>query len=219
MKIFEFKDEYQIKNLSTKCQMHTPLQAWSKCIRPPWLRSDHSVLTASRALGLPHLLNSMWKHNERMTELTTLTSRLLHQCFHPLAFSFSTHHFPLLCNWETTTTSESRGWSYMKGGRGMQTNAHVVGHVSGSYSETLPQSLFWGPNYFVHSSALLAHSTLALRVSLSLSESIIISPFISLCQPSRCAHAQTHVLCPPSQPPESRLSLRSPRPRLTKTTV
>lgn len=86
----------------------------------PLLNGDHSVLTLSRALGLPCLLNSIWKHNERMTGITTLTSKLLHQCFHPLAFSFSTHHFPLLCNWETMTTSESGGWSYMKAAEGVE---------------------------------------------------------------------------------------------------
>ena len=86
----------------------------------PRLDSDHNVLTLSRALSLPCLLNSMWKHNEQMTGLTTLTSKLLHQCFHPLAFSFSTHHFPLLCNWETMTTSESSGWSYMKEAEGVE---------------------------------------------------------------------------------------------------
>lgn len=79
-----------------------------------------TVTTMPRARSLPCLLNSIWKHNERMTELTTLTSKLLHQCFHPLAFSFSTHHFPLLCNWETVTTSESWGWSYMKGAEGFE---------------------------------------------------------------------------------------------------
>lgn len=86
----------------------------------PLLNGDHSVLTLSRALGLPCLLNSIWKHNERMTGITTLTSKLLHQCFHPLAFSFSTHHFPLLCSWETMTTSESGGWSYMKAAEGVE---------------------------------------------------------------------------------------------------
>lgn len=91
-----------------------------KKARVPWLDSDHNVPTLSRALSLPCLLNSIWKHNERMTGLTTLTSKLLHQSFRPLAFSFSTHHFPLLCNWETMTTSESWGWSYMKEAEGVE---------------------------------------------------------------------------------------------------
>jgi len=94
------------------------------------LERDHNVLNLSRALSLPCLPNSIWKHNERMTGLTTLTSKLLHQCFHPLAFSFSTHHFPLLCNWETMTTSESRGWSYMKEAEGVQPTVMVVGTVA-----------------------------------------------------------------------------------------
>lgn len=113
----------------------------------PLVDSDHSVLTLSRALSLPCLLNSIWKHNERMTGITTLTSKLLHQCFHPLAFSFSTHHFPLLCNWETMTTSESWGWSYMKEAEGVEPTVmwlalspHTLGSSSVSF---LPFLLFF----------------------------------------------------------------------------
>lgn len=91
-----------------------------KYTRVPLLDSDHNVLNLLRPLSLTCFQNSIWKHNERMTGLTTLTSRLLHQCFHPLAFSFSTHHVPLLCNWETMTTSESGGASYMKETEGVE---------------------------------------------------------------------------------------------------
>lgn len=113
----------------------------------PLLDSDHRVLTLSRALSLPCLLNSIWKRNERMTGITTLTSKLLHQCFHPLAFSFSSHHFLLLCNWETMTTSESWGWSYMKESEGAEPTVMWLAlslHTLGSYSVLLlPFFLFF----------------------------------------------------------------------------
>lgn len=85
-----------------------------KTARLPYLDSDRNILAASRAPSLSCLLNCIWKHNERMTEVSARTAKLLHHCFHPLAFSFSTYHFLLLCDWETMTTSERRGWSYIK---------------------------------------------------------------------------------------------------------
>lgn len=121
--------------------------------RVPLLHSDHNVLTVSRALSLLCLLNSMWKHNEWMTGLTTQTSKQLQLCFNPLAFSFSTHHFPLLCNWQTMTTSESRGWSYMKEAEGVEPAVMwlaVSPHTFGSSSfVTLLPSLFWGFSFLL----------------------------------------------------------------------
>lgn len=91
-----------------------------KTARLPYLDSDRNILAASRAPSLSCLLNCIWKHNERMTEVRARTAKLLRQCFHPLAFSFSTYHFLLLCDWETMTTSERWGWSYMKEAEGFE---------------------------------------------------------------------------------------------------
>lgn len=82
-----------------------------------------------------------------MTGLTTLTSERLHQLSHPLAFSFSTHHFPLLCNGETMTTSESQGWSNMKAGEGFEPTgmrlALLLHKLSPSPVLPLPVLLLW----------------------------------------------------------------------------
>lgn len=143
----------------------------------PELHSGYNVPALSRALSLPYLPNSIWKHNERMTELTTLTSKPLHQCFHPLAFSFSTHHFLLLCDWETMTTSESWGWSNIKEAEGLEPTLMwlalplpVLWHL---LWVTPPVPFFFQLNYyFVFSPSksactFLKHSTLTFRVSLS----------------------------------------------------
>lgn len=205
------------------------------------LDGDHNVLTLSRALSLPRLLNSIWKHNERMTGLTTLTSKLLHQCFHPLAFSFSTHHFSLLCSWETMTTSESWGWSYMKEAERdeatvmwLALSLHTLGsssaklHPSFPFLEVFHFTFFQVVHYSVFSPASLsAPFHLTLGVSLSWSKSIIISPFMSLRQLSPLStptsdvwtHTRTAVPSIPSWPPESRPSWRPLRPTLTKTII
>lgn len=60
-------------------------------------------------------------------------------------------------------------------------------HIFGSSSDLSLRTLLFCSLL----SCLLAHSTLALRVSLSLSENIAISLFISLCQQSGCTHART----------------------------
>lgn len=212
----------------------------------PKLQSDHNVLSLSRALSLPCLLNSIWKHNERVTGLTTLTSKLLHQCFHPLAFSFSTHHFPLLCNWETMTTSESWGWSYMKEAEGVEPTVMWLAlslHTLGSSSASLlPFLLFWRFSLlFLPSRSLFCFlsgkpawaffwSFLSnFRSHSFISESTIISPSMSPCQllplsipTPTSSNVWTHThgcVLYPIMAPESRPSSRPLRPTLTKTTI
>lgn len=194
-----------------------------------------TVTTMPRARSLPCLLNSIWKHNERMTELTTLTSKLLHQCFHPLAFSFSTHHFPLLCNWETVTTSESWGWSYMKGAEGFEPTLMWLAPSLHAlwFLLTVTPAIFFSFSqvdyYFVFSPAKACsclsgafHPNLKCQSFIKWKHNyftIYIALSVVWTRAHMHARAHTHTRSPSSRPPESRQSWRPPRPTLTKTTI
>ena len=235
--------------------MHTDLQyMWLHAhtvqnTRLPPLHSDHSVLTLLRALSLPCLLNSIWKHNERMTRITTPTSRLLHQCFHPLAFSFSTHHFPLLCDWGTMTTSESWGWSYMKEAEGVEPTVMWLAlslHTPGSSSPPWIYDHFFFSflvsfsrleHYYFFSLASLSVPSCSLTPNFK-SQSImkqkhnyftiyVAMSTIFLNPPANVwththTHTDTHThgcVLHPIMAPESRPSSRPLRPTLTNTTI